>query len=150
MHHIQRQYARTLYGIETRIDGDPAEQIGEIWNRFLGEDLADDIPSRLDEGLIALYCDYDEGDDPRPSTYFLGCEVLDVCSAEEGFAIRYTPVGDYAEFHAYGEMPHAVIEKWQQIRNLNLERNYVADFEIHDPNSPHEVAIHVGVGPLDE
>ena len=141
---IIQQYARTLYGIETRIDGDPASQIGAMWERFLSENLAEDCPSRLDDNLIALYCDY-EGDHTQPYTFFLGCEVLDVCSAEEGFSIRYTPVGKYAEFHAFGQMPDAAIQRWQQISKMNLSRCHIADFEIHDPKSPNEVAIYVGV-----
>lgn len=145
---IRQQYARTLYGIEARIDADPVTQIGELWQRFLRENLADEIPSRLDDSLIALYCDY-ELDHTRPYTFFLGCEVLDVCSAEEGFVIRYTPVSDYAEFRATGNMPQALVEKWQQIWAMDLQRNYVADFEIHNPNVTNEVTIHVGIDTLE-
>ncbi|MEZ6131236.1 MAG: effector binding domain-containing protein [Planctomycetaceae bacterium] len=145
----QQQYARTLYGIETRLDGDPAIQIGELWNRFLSEEIADDIPSRLDDSIIALYCDYEAGH-PKPYTFFLGCEVLDVCSAAEGFSIRYTPVGEYVEFRVTDDMPQAAIQKWQQIREMDLPRSYVADFEIHNPSSPNEVSIHVGVGTFND
>jgi predicted transcriptional regulator YdeE len=141
---IIQQYARTLYGIEARIDGDPAKQIGAVWERFLGENLAEDCPSRLNDNLIALYCDY-EGDHTQPYTFFLGCEVLDVCSAEEGYSIRYTPVGNYAEFNALGEMPDAVIDKWRQIWEMDLSRKYAADYEIYDPKLPNEVSIYVGV-----
>ncbi|EMI54860.1 GyrI-like domain-containing protein [Rhodopirellula sallentina] len=141
---IIQQYARTLYGIEARIDGDPVRQIGAVWDRFLTENLAEDCPSRLDDNLVALYCDY-EGDHTQPYTFFLGCEVLDVCSAEDGFAIRYTPVGNYAEFSAFGAMPDAVIDKWREIWEMELYRNYIADYEIHDPKSPNEVSVYVGV-----
>lgn len=141
---IEQQYARTLYGIEARISGDPAKQIGAVWQQFLQQKLGDDIPSRLDDKLVAVYCDY-EGDRTGPYTFFLGCEVLDVCSADEGFAIRYTQAGEYAKFHAQGEMPQAAIEKWEEIGEMGFERSFVADFEIHDPSSPNEVLIYVGV-----
>lgn len=140
----QQQYARTLYGIETRITDDPATQIGEVWERFLDENLADDIPERLDDCTVAMYFNY-EGDHTQPYMFFLGCEVGDVACVPDGFALRTTPVGEYAEFVAVGEMPQSLIEKWQQIWSMDIKRNFAADYEIHDPAAPNAVAIYVGV-----
>ncbi len=140
---IEHQYARTLYGIETRITGDPASQIGAVWQRFLNENLTDDILERLDDRLIAMYFNYD-GDHTQPYTFFLGCEVGDVACVPDEFALRTTPAGNYAEFLAAGEMPQSLIETWQQIWAPDLKRDFVADYEIHDPATPHEVAIYVG------
>lgn len=141
---IEQQYARTLYGIEARITGDPADQIGAVWQRFLSENLADDIPERLDDRMIAMYFNY-EGDRSEPYMFFLGCEVCDVACVPDGFALRTTPAGAYAEIVATGTMPQALTETWQKIWTMDLQRNFAADYEIHDPAKPDEVAIHVGV-----
>lgn len=140
----ESQYARNLYGIETRITGDPTAQIGALWQRFLSEHLADDIPERLDDRMIAMYFNY-EGDQTQPFMFFLGCEVGDVACVPDGFALRNTPVGVYAEFLAVGDMPGALIAKWQQIWAADFKRNFAADYEIHDPATPNEVAIYVGM-----
>jgi len=144
MFNIERQHARTLYGIETRITDDPAAQIGAVWQKFLSENLADDIPERLDDLLIAMYFNY-EGEPSDPYHFFLGCEVGDVACVQDGFALRTIPVGNYAEFLAVGKMPAALVETWQQIWKADLKRNFAADFEIHDPATPDQVAIYVGV-----
>jgi len=141
---IESHPARMLYGIETRTSNENPHEISALWQRFKSEDMAEDIPERVCDNLIAAYLDY-EGDHTNPYTFFVGCEVIDACCAEEGCVLREIPAGDYAVFHAQGKMPAALIETWRQIRASDLNRTFVADFEIHDPENPDSIAIHVGV-----
>ncbi|MFG0265052.1 MAG: GyrI-like domain-containing protein [Rhodopirellula sp. JB055] len=141
---IETLPARTLYGIETRTSNATPQDIAALWQRFTSENLADDIPDRVDDNLIAAYFDY-EGDHTQPFTFFLGCEVIDACCAGDDFVLRELPVADYATFRARGEMPQALIETWQEIWSSQLNRSYLGDFEIHDPSRPQEVVVHVGV-----
>ncbi len=140
----ETQPSRTLYGIQTQTSNETPHEIAAIWQRFMADGLADEIPERADDQLIAAYFDY-QGDHTQPYTFFLGCEVIDVDCAPEGFALRSLPAGRYAAFQARGPMPKTLIESWQQIRQSDLPRSYVADFEVHDPAKPDEVAIYVGV-----
>ncbi|WP_182866859.1 GyrI-like domain-containing protein [Rhodopirellula sp. JC639] len=141
---IETHPVRLLYGIETRVCGVGDDQINALWDRFRADGLIDDMPERVDDALIAAYVQY-EDDRSGPCTYFLGCEVFDACCPEEGFAIREIPAGTYAVFHAHGDQPDSVAETWQRIRSSNLSRNYLADFEVHDPADPSSVAIYVGI-----
>ncbi|TWU45892.1 Bacterial transcription activator, effector binding domain [Novipirellula aureliae] len=140
----ERLTARTLMGIETRASNDSPQTIGETWQRFMAERLADDIPSRADDCLIAAYYDY-EGDHTKPYTFFVGCEVVDVACAPDGFVLKEIPANDYVPFPARGDMPQALIETWQRIWASDLQRNYNIDFELHNPAMPDEVMVYVGV-----
>ncbi|QEG01323.1 Bacterial transcription activator, effector binding domain [Stieleria maiorica] len=141
---IETHPVRMLYGIETRVSGECDDQISALWERFHSEGLIDDMPERVDDFLIAAYLEY-EGDRSGARTYFLGCEVFDACCPEEGFAIREIPAGTYAVFQSRGDQPGSLAETWQQIRSGNLRRNFLADFEIHDPADPSSVAIYIGL-----
>ena len=141
---ITEQPERTLIGIESRASNDNPQAIGTIWQRFMAEQLAAQIPNRSDGHLIAIYCDYD-GDHTEPYTFFLGCTVNDASDLPSGFTIRTLPAGRYVRRHAAGEMPAALVTAWRDIWTSDLDRAYDADFEIHDPTSPQAVDIFVGV-----
>lgn len=140
----ERQSARTLYGIEVRTSNATPGDIAAVWKRFFTEGLADEIPQRADDNLIAAYFDY-AGDHTQPYTFFLGCEVIDVACVADGYVLRSLPAGEYAIFHAFGEMPDALLDTWERIWDSELPRTYEADFEVHDPETPHEVALYIGV-----
>lgn len=140
----ERHHARTLMGIQTRACNAAPQPIGELWQRFLVEELAEEIASRADDKLIAVYCDY-EGDHTQPYTFFLGCEVIDVACCPDGYVLREIPVGDFVEFPSRGKMPRALMDTWQEIWGSNLKRSFIADFEVHDPATPDEVSVYVGV-----
>ena len=141
---IRQLPALTLYGIEIRVPDWHCDEIKQLWDRFRREKIDDDIPARADDNVIAAYHGY-EGDHNHPFTFFLGCEVIDVACAPDGFSLREVPAGQYAEFHAHGTMPLALEYTWQDIRQSQLRRSYAIDFEIHDPRSPEDVAVYVSV-----
>tara|TARA_R110002049_G_scaffold285698_4_gene466971 strand:+ start:92687 stop:93121 length:435 start_codon:yes stop_codon:yes gene_type:complete len=141
---IETYPARTLYGIETRTSNATPKQIAALWGRFIGENLADEIPERVDDNFVAAYFDY-EGDHTKPFTFFLGCEVIDACCAVDDFVLREIPIAQYAVFTANGKMPQSLVETWQKIWDSGLSRSYLADFEIHDPANPEQVAVYVGI-----
>ncbi|WP_259632442.1 GyrI-like domain-containing protein [Stieleria sedimenti] len=70
------QLSRTLYGIQTRNSNETPHEIAALWQRFMADGLADEIPERADEQLIAAQFDY-RGDHTQPYTLFLGCEVTE-------------------------------------------------------------------------
>lgn len=142
---IETQPARRAIGTECRASNENPEGIGAAWQRFMSEQLAAQIPGRTDDKLIAVYCEY-EGDHTQPYTFFLGCVVAEDAEPPAGFTARTIPAGQYLKRQATGEMPAALIQEWSEIWASDLERNFVADFEIHDPATPDSVDLFLGVG----
>ena len=140
----ETQLERKLIGIECRASNDNPQAIGATWQRFMAEQLAAQIPQRSDGNLIAVYCEYD-GDHTKPYTFFLGCVVDSGAEPPSGFVSRMIPAGDYVKRQASGPMPAALMSEWTAIWSLDLNRSFVADFEIHDPNAPEAVDIFIGV-----
>ncbi|MCG6158104.1 GyrI-like domain-containing protein [Rubinisphaera margarita] len=141
---IQQFPVRPLYGIEVRASVLSRDEIFSLWKHFEEENIADQIPARVDGRLIAAYHSYEENNF-RTCSHFLGCEVIDVPCAADGFCLREIPAGEYAVFQARGEMPLALLDTWTQINDLELCRNFSLDFEVYDPAIPGQVQIFVGI-----
>lgn len=136
--------AFALVGVETGASNEDPRPIGELWGRFLGDNLARRIPGVVDGDVWAVYCDY-EGDHTQPYTFFLGCRVAADAPAPDGMVRRVVPAGAFAHVAAHGEQPRALMEAWQAIWALPLDRTYVADCERHPSADPAEVDIFVGI-----
>ena len=134
----------SLLGITTRASNAEAERLGTLWQRFFAEGVTERITGRLDDAIVAVYCEY-AGDHTEPYTFFLGHRVPPDGPVPEGLARCVVPAGRFACFAAEGEQPQALIRTWQAIWQAPLERRYEADFEIHDPAEPTRVGIYVGV-----
>ncbi len=141
---IQNWPVRSLYGIEVRVRDRNDREIQRLWDRFRGEAIAEDTPERADDLWIAAFHSY-EHDQTRPFTFFLGCEVIDVCCVPDGFFLREVPAGKYAVFPVEGGTLEALEETWRRIDQMDLRRTYALDFEIHDPDQDQAVSICVGV-----
>jgi predicted transcriptional regulator YdeE len=136
--------ALALVGVETPASNEDPAPIGELWARFIGEGLAQRIPGALDGDVWAVYCEY-EGDHTQPYTFFLGCRVPADTRAPAGMVRRDVPGGAFARVAAHGEQPRALIEAWQAIWELPLDRAYLADYERHPVDDPGQVEIFVGI-----
>lgn len=141
---IETQPRRTLIGIEARASNDHPQAIGAVWQRFLEERLATQIPNRSDDKLIAVYCDYDS-DHTQPYTFFLGCCVHDDTEPPNGLTARKIDAGRYTKRRVNGPMPAELLKAWTDIWQSDIDRAYQADFEIHDPSQPESVEIFVGL-----
>ncbi len=139
-----------VVGISVRTsneNGKAAKDIGELWNRFLSENILDQIPDRLDNAIYSIYTDY-EGDYQKPYTVVLGCKVANDAAVREGLVAKMVKSGKYSKFVAKGDLNKGVVYKeWANIWNINSERVYDTDFEIYgekakDPNNA-EVEIFV-------
>lgn len=110
----------------------------------MAEQLADQIPNRCDDSLVAVYCEY-EGDHTQPYTFFLGCLVDAGTEVPEGFSSQVIPAGRFVRRRAVGSMPAALMREWADIWSSDLHRSFLADFEIHDPTEPESVNIYIGI-----
>lgn len=133
----------------TNKDNQASEEIGQLWQRFLGEQILDKIPNKIDHTVYSLYTEY-EGDHTEPYTTILGCKVSTLEEIPEGMTGKSFAGGNYVKLTAKGDlMQGLIVNKWTEIFGMNLDRNYVADFEAfgekaQNPNDA-EVDFFVGV-----
>jgi predicted transcriptional regulator YdeE len=109
--------------------------IGPLWGRLTKDALLERIPQRMDDRIIAVYSDYQNGKDGEYS-YLLGAKVRAATHVPDGMASRQVRVGEYALFTAKGRpAAEMVIGIWKEIWSLEtakkLERAYRTDFEVY-------------------
>ena len=117
-------------------------EIGSLWERFMQEQVGEDIPNRIGDEYVVLYTDY-EGDYTKPYTCILGHKVANLDTIPEGMVGREIESADYQVYSAKGEMPHALIDTWQKIWKTPADRAYKTDFEIY--KDPTTVDVYVGI-----
>lgn len=113
-------------------------KIGELVRYYHQEEIAAQIPNRINFGVtLSVYTDYDS-DEHGNYTYFIGEEVDSFEEVPEGLHVLIIPPADYQKFTTEaGKMPDVVIQAWQQIwgmggQELGGKRTYLADFELYD------------------
>lgn len=124
---------KTVVGIENRTGNtDPECQkiIGGLWQKFMGEKVAESVKNKSNDYCIGLYSDYDF----KNMTYavMVGTEVTENENAE--LEQRVIPAGNYAMFKVTGDVVKDVADAWTEIWNLPLDRSYTADFEEYISN----------------
>lgn len=134
----------------TNENGQSVKDLGNLWARFMTENIADKIPNKADNTLYCIYTDY-EKDFTKPYTAIIGCKVENLDKIPEGLTGKRIPGAEYAKFIAKGnDMQKMVGEAWYTIWNTDLARKYTADFEVYSEKSYRtegaEVDIYVSVG----
>ncbi|WP_350286311.1 GyrI-like domain-containing protein [uncultured Croceitalea sp.] len=127
--------AFSLVGISTITSnekGKAAQDIPALWHRLMVENIAGKIPNKTDETIYALYSDY-EGDHTQPYKITIGYKVNSLDNIPEDLTVKMIPQSKYAKFTAQGNLTQdAVINKWMEIWNMDLQRTYTTDLEIYD------------------
>ncbi|MFI5334085.1 MAG: effector binding domain-containing protein [Chlamydiales bacterium] len=109
------------------------KEVPPLWEKFFREKIADRIPNKSNQNLVAVYTDY-EGDHTQPFTYVIGCEVSSLKEIPEGMrGVEISP-SPYAIFTARGDFPKSMLETWKSIWKTDLPRAYTSDFEIYHPD----------------
>lgn len=113
-------------------------KIGPLVGRYFSQQLAEQIPNRINPGVtLCVYTDY-ESDEHGQYTYFIGEAVSSIDEIPEGFTSKKISAGKFTKFTTEpGPMPMVVIKAWQHIWGLSSDglggqRNYLADFEVYD------------------
>jgi len=121
-----------LIGISVKTineNGQAANEIAEMWGKFLHENLLDAIPNKIDNTVYSLYTDY-EGDHTQPYTVMLGCRVKHLHDIPEGMVGKAFDGGNYVKTTAKGDLTNGlIVNEWSKIWEMDLERMYTADFE---------------------
>lgn len=117
---------KMVVGVNARTDNNDPECIkiiGGLWQKFMGENVAQRIEGKTSEHPIGLYSDYDK------SFYdvTIGMQVSSYSGDE--FTSKIIPAGRYAKFTVVGDVVKAVGDAWNEIWAMPLDRSFAADFE---------------------
>lgn len=123
-----------VIGIEVRTTNEneqAAKDIPVLWEKFMKENLLNNIPNKIDNTIYSIYTEY-EKDHTKPYTTLLGCKVESLENIPEGMVGKSFDGGDYIRFTAKGNLAEGlVINEWLKIWNMDLGRTFTADFEIY-------------------
>lgn len=133
----------------TNENGQAKEDITNLWKRFMALEVPKLIPNAIDPAICAVYTHY-ESDHTQPYDTIIGCIVSDLNTIPEGMVGITVEKSTYRKFVAQGDLTKdAVIHKWVEIWNMDLNRTYTADFELYGEkaNNPTngEVDIYIAV-----
>lgn len=122
-----------LVGISVRTtntNGQAAKDIQELWLKFMSENILSKIPNKVDDTVYSLYTEY-EGDHTEPYTTIIGCKVSDINELPEEMVSQSFKGGNYVSLPAKGDITKGfILEQWQNIFTMDLNRAYTADFEV--------------------
>lgn len=129
-------------------------QIGKLWQRLSTENYLTRIPNRVDDRVIALYTDYENGT-AGMYTYILGAKVSSKKNLPAEFVAHEAASGEYAMFTEQGgSPPQMTVDLWKRIWSLEkphgvMERAYKTDYEVHygpaDDVAKSHVDIYIGL-----
>ncbi len=120
----------------TNQNGQSVEDMGQLWQQFLSQQLANKIPNALSPEIYVLYTDY-KSDYMGKYRAIIGCKVATLDTIPKGMLGRVIEGGTYTKYTAKGEVPASVVSTWQQIWKADdsLKRSYTTDFEVYGAKS---------------
>ncbi|MBK7884866.1 MAG: AraC family transcriptional regulator [Chitinophagaceae bacterium] len=123
-----------IIGISTRTTNEnqqSATDIPQLWNKFLSENIIEQIPGKIDNTIYCIYTDY-EKDHTKPYTTIFGCKVKNLEKIPEGFVGKTINKSNYKVFTIKGKLSDDIIfKKWVEIWNADIKRTFTADFEVY-------------------
>ncbi len=122
------------------------KDIGDLWTKFMSEDIQSKISDRYSDDLYCVYTDY-ETDHTGWYTAVIGCRVTD--AGNDGMFVALVPSGSYKVYKPEGKFPDCVANTWMQIWEDGANRNYLADYDMYKAGTKSfeetETEIHIGV-----
>jgi len=122
-----------IIGISVRTineNNQAAKDIGNLWAKFMSENVLGAIPNKIDSTVYSIYTEY-ESDHTKPYTTILGCKVSNLLTIPNGMTGKSFGGGDYVKLSAKGDlMKGLIINKWTEIWDMDLDRAFTADFEV--------------------
>ncbi len=152
VYEVIQKPAIQVIGIECRTSNKPdagPHDIPKLWGRFYSEDIIGQIPNKISQEVIALYCDY-EGDYTQPYSVVIGCPVSSIDTVPKGMVAKTITASSYALFRSIGEYPESLVKTWENIWNrTDLKRTYSGDFELYGDKfvsgSPKELEVFIAI-----
>lgn len=133
----------------TNENGQSAQDIGQLWGKFMSEEIAGKIPNKVDESVFSIYTNY-QGDHTKPYDTILGCKVSTLENIPDGMVGQSVDGGTYGKFVSKGDLTKGVVfGTWSEINQRKLDRVFTADFELYGQKAQNptdaEVEVYVGV-----
>ena len=146
---IQKFYVVGISVRTTNENGQAGQDIPALWNKFMTEGIAQQIPNKTESSIYCIYTDY-EKDHTKPYTTILGCSVTDLNNIPTGMVGKTLEETRYKKHIAKGNLLQGVVfNEWTKIWNSDLNRTFTADFEVYDEKAQNpenaEVNIFVAV-----
>ena len=145
MPHVREEEGFTVVGLSKVVRNDDPAAIGELWEAFHSSDVRTKVGAAASEGIYCVYHDYEGGFmDPYRMTIGYRASSDDV---PEGLHRADVPKQSVTTFEVKGPQPQSLISQWQAIWGGDLNRSYIADYDVYDAKDPETVSVKVGVQP---
>ncbi len=122
-----------VIGISVRTinkNGQSQNDIGNLWGKFMGQNLIDKVPNKLAHEIYCIYTDY-ENDFNGQYTTIIGCKVNSFENIPEGLTTWTIPTTKYKVYKSIGKLPECVMMTWTNIWHSDINRKCVADFDVY-------------------
>ena len=115
-------------------DGQSAKDMGELWGRFIAENIISQIQHPAGNEVYVIYTDY-ESDYRGKYTAIIGLKVKIIENVPDELVAIEVKGGSYTKIMVSGLMPDAIMNTWMKIWDADkeLQRKYTADFEVYGP-----------------
>jgi Uncharacterized protein conserved in bacteria len=139
----------SMIGISIRTtnqNGQSQKDVAELWDKFMKQNLIAQIPNKVNNDIYCLYTDY-ESDFMGAYTTFLGCKVTSLDTVPESLIGKEIPKTTCNHYKAVGALPYCVGEIWGEIWQSNIDRKYIADFDVYGEKAqnPQEAEVFVSI-----
>lgn len=119
----------------TNQNGQAAQDIPALWNKFMTEGIANQIPNKIDHTIYCIYTEY-EKDHTAPYTTILGCKVTNLATVPSGMVGKFFEEAFYKKHTAKGNILQGLVyNEWLKIWSSGLDRAFTADFEVYGPKA---------------
>ncbi|WP_420337848.1 GyrI-like domain-containing protein [Roseibium sp.] len=145
MSHGQEEQGFTVVGLSKVVRNDNPAAIGALWEAFQSYDVRTKLCVDASEDVYCVYHDY-EGGFMDPYRMTIGYRVSSA-DAPEDLHSAEVPSQTVVTYEVNGPLPQSLISQWQAIWNGQLNRSYLADYDVYDATDPEAVSIKVGVRP---
>ncbi len=125
----------TIVGVSIRTtnkDYKSQDDIAKLWEIFFRNKSYETIPNKVSNDIYCIYTDY-ETDYTGEYTTLLGYQVstLEGMPTNLNLVIKEFPESKYYKYISEGELPYAVAKTWAHIWESNINRRYLADFDVY-------------------
>lgn len=116
----------------TNENGQSAQDIGQLWARFMAEGIGEKVPNKVSQDVYCVYTNF-EKDHTKPYDTILGFRVSSLEHIPQGMAGHQVEAGNFSKYISKGDLTQGkvVYETWAEIWNTDLDRSFTSDFEVY-------------------
>ncbi len=114
----------------TNQGGQSQKDIGDLWGRFMSQNIGVQIPNKSSEDIYCIYTDY-ESDFMGVYTTILGYKVNSIQPIPAEFTAKAISASAYNLYQSSGLLPESVMKTWMAIWASGIKRKYADDFDVY-------------------